>query len=139
MEKLGKTSGDDRRREERLAFLRACQMEIRSPAWAVLPSFLIGETRNITMHGVLVALEGFSRELFARWAAHLHSGENLGVVVRFVDGQDKLELPGQVTWSLFREEEPDAPEGVCEVGILLSLLNPDSERILKRLIRELAQ
>jgi hypothetical protein len=131
--------GAERRREERLAFLRECQVEVRSPNWAVLPSYLMGETRNITLHGVLVALDGFSREMFTRWASHLHSDETLSVVIRFVEGDKRLELPGQITWTMFREDEPDSPEGVCEAGVLLSLLDPETEQALRQLILELAQ
>jgi len=128
---------DERRVEERLDFLRECQVEIRSPTWAVLPGFLMGETRNITMHGVLFALEGFSRALFLKWANHLKSGGSLGVVVRFQEGEDFIELPGDIVWALLREEYDGSDVGTCEAGVLLSLLEMETANILRRVIREL--
>jgi len=132
-------SHDDRRREQRLPYLRDCQVKIRSPQWAVLPGYLLGVTNNITMHGVRLALDGFSRSMFAQWAAHLQDGETLLVTVGFEEGEELIELPGEITWSLFRESEEDPDEGICEAGVLLSLLDPATEESLRRLIERLSQ
>jgi hypothetical protein len=103
----------------------------------VLPGILVGETRNITMHGVLFELQGFSRALFLKWANHLRAGGSLGVMVRFQVGEDFIELPGEIVWALLREEFSGSDVGTCEAGVLLSLLDMETANVLRRVIREL--